>query len=253
MSQFVEAACINSFHSCNKAPPEVTISDTFSAFVTSMAGIKGRRKWQEPIEHPHIDSTQVNSVDTNVDLQITNAPTLQPATDGVGSAEVSMLLGIPQQTSSVSNTHDVTMDLGSAPYHLQGSQASGLRQMPVDPMSLDSSIDPLNLAFLDVDINHSQSMADGIIQAGTSASTPPPGRKGRLTRQQLLIQEARDFLESTRGHIRSAPSSSASASLSQPSSSSINWQLESIRNASTQADATDHAIIPPRRTRNSFK
>ena len=96
-------------------------------------------------------------------------------------------------------------------------------------------------------------MADGIIQAGTSTSTPPPGRKGRLTRQQLLIQEARDFLESTRGHIRIAPSSSVSASLSQPSSSSINWQLESIRNASTQADAADHAIIPPRRTRNSFK
>ena len=136
---------------------------------------------------------------------------------------------------------------------MQGSQASGLQQMPVDPMSLDSSIDPLNLAFLDVAINHSQSMADGIIQAGTSTSTPPPGRKGRLTRQQLLIQEARDFLESTRGDIRIAPSSSVSASLSQPSSSSINWQLGSIRNASTQADAAGHVIIPPRRTRNSYK
>ena len=198
MSQLVEAACINSFHSCNKAPPEVTISDTFSAFVTSMAGIRGRRKWQEPIEHPHTDSTQVNSVDANVDLQVTNAPALQPATDGVGSAEVSTLLGIPQQTSSVSINHDVTLDLGSDPYRLQGSQASGLEQMPVDPMSgsPDPSIlndtDPLNLAFLDVAINHSQSMADGIIQESPSTSTLPPDRKGRLTRQQLLIQEARE-------------------------------------------------------------
>ena len=259
MSQLVEAACINSFHSCNRAPPEVTISDTFSAFVTSMAGIRGRRKWQEPIEHPHTDSTQVNSVDANVDLQVANDPALQPSTDGVGSAEVSSLLGIPQQTSSVSINHDVTLDLGSDPYRLLGSQASGLEQMPVDPMSgsPDPSIlnetDPLNLALLDVAINHSQSMADGIIQENPSISTLPPDRKGRLTRQQLLIQEARDFIESTRGDIRTAPSASVSASLSQPSSSSNNWQLGSMRNASTQVDAAGHVIIPPRRTRNSYK
>ena len=129
----------------------------------------------------------------------------------------------------------------------------------MDPTSgsPDSSIlndaDPLNLAFLDEAINHSQSMADGIIQASPSTSTLRPGRKGRLTRQQLLIQEARDFIESTSGDIHITPSDSSSTSLSQPSSSSNNWQFRSIRNANTQVDAAGHIIIPPRRTRNAYK
>ena len=96
-------------------------------------------------------------------------------------------------------------------------------------------------------------MANDSIQAGPSASTLPPSRRGRLTRQQLLIQEARDFLESTTGDIHTAPSTSASTFLSQPSSLSENWLLGSMRNASTQVAAASHPIIPPRRTRNNYK
>ena len=119
MSKFIEAACINSFHSCNRAPPEVAISDTFSVFTISMAGIKGRSKWLEPIEPPHTSNTQVNSVNASVVPQVTNAPGSQPATDAVGSAEVSMMLGNTQQTSQIGTNDDVILDLSSDPYHVQ--------------------------------------------------------------------------------------------------------------------------------------
>ena len=170
-----------------------------------------------------------------------------------------MLLGNPQQTSHMGTNDGVTLDLGSDPYHVQGSQASGLQQMPLDPMvgSLDSSIfndtDPLNLAFLSAATSHSPSMTNVSVQAGPSASTLPSSRKGRLTRQQLLIQEARDFLETAAGDIRITPSTSATSFLSQPSSLSENWLLGSMRNSNTQADAANHRIISPRKTRNSNK
>ena len=99
---FNSYVCIYEIWKCirkNKAPSEVTISDTFSAFTISMAGIKGRRKWLEPIEPPHTPNTQVNSVNTAVVPQVTNAPESQPATDAVGSADVSMMLGNTQHTS----------------------------------------------------------------------------------------------------------------------------------------------------------
>ena len=142
---------------------------------------------------------------------------------------------------------------------MQGSQASGLQQMPLDPIVglPDSSIfddtDPLNLAFLSAATSHSSSMANVSIQAGPSATTFPSSRMRRLTRQQVLIREARDFLETTAGDIRTASSTSASSFLSQPSPLSENWLLGSMRNASSQAAAVNHPIISPLRTRNTYK
>ena len=142
---------------------------------------------------------------------------------------------------------------------MQGSQASGLQQMPLDPMvgspdpSMFDDTDPLNLAFLSAATSHSSSMASVSIQAGPSASTFTSSRMRRLTRHQVLIQEARGFLETTEGDIRTASSSSSSSFLSQPSPLSENWLLGSMRNASSQSAAVNHPIISPRRTRNNYK
>ena len=258
MSKFVEAACINSFHSCNKAPPEVTISDTFSAFTICMAGIKGRRKWLEPIDPPHTPNTQVNLVNAAVVPQVTNAPESQPATDTLGSAEVSMLLGNPQQTSQIGTNDGVILDLGSDPCHVQGSQASSLQQMPLDPTvgspdpSMFDDTDPLNLAFLSAATSHSSSMAGASIQAGPNASAPTSSRVRRLTRQQVLVREAMGFLETTEGDVHTVSSKSTSF-LSQPSRPSENWLLRSMRNTGSQDVAANHPIISPRRTRNNYK
>ena len=126
MSKFIEAASINSFHSCNRAYAEVTVSETFSSFIISMAGIKGRSKWLEPIEPSHAPNTQADSSHTpntqadsvnasRVSL-VTDAPRSQTTTDTVGSAEVSLMLGNVQHTSQVGTNDDVTLDLGSYPY-----------------------------------------------------------------------------------------------------------------------------------------
>ena len=167
-----------------------------------------------------------------------------------------MLFGNTQQPSLIGTNDDVILDLGSDPYHVQGNQASGLMQMPLDPMvgSPDSSIlaafDP-NLAFLDATTDHPSSMTNVTMQAGPSATAITSSRSGRLTRHQILIREARGFLENTAGNIRTTPSSSSFSS--QPSPLSVNLSTESIRNASSQVVTANHPIISPRRTRNSHK
>ena len=114
-----------------------------------------------------------------------------------------------------------------------------------DP-SILADIDPLNLAFLDATTGHSSSMTSVTMQAGSSAVAITSSRSRRLTRHQVLIQEARGFLETTVGDIHN-PSSS------QPNPLSENLSLGSIRNASSQFVAANHRITSPRRTRNSFK
>ena len=121
MSKFIEAACINSFHSCNRAYAEVTVSDTFSAFTISMAGIKGRSKWLDPIEPSHPPNIQADPVNTSVVPLVTDALGPQPTTNDVGSAEVSLVLGNVQHNSQFGTNDDVTLDLGSNPYLVQGS------------------------------------------------------------------------------------------------------------------------------------
>ena len=107
MTKFIEAACINSFHSCNRAYAEVTVSDTFSAFTISMAGIKGRSKWLDPIEPSHPPNIQADSVNTSMVPLVTDALGPQFTTDAVGSAEVSLVLGNVQHTSQVGINDDV--------------------------------------------------------------------------------------------------------------------------------------------------
>ena len=123
-----------------------------------------------------------------------------------------MLLGNTQQPSQIGTNDDVILDLGSDPYHVQGSQASGLVQMPLDPMvglpdsSILADIDPLNLAFLDATTGHSSSMTNVNMQVGPSATAITSSRTRRLTRHQVLIQEARGFLETTAGDIHTTSS-----------------------------------------------
>ena len=73
MSKLVEIPYTNSFHSYNRAHAEVTISETFSSFIISMAGIKGRSKWLEPIESPHTPNIQANSANTSMVPLVTDA------------------------------------------------------------------------------------------------------------------------------------------------------------------------------------
>ena len=117
--------------------------------------------------------------------------------------------------------------------------------------SILADIDPLNLAFLDATTGHSSSMTSVNMQVGPSATAITSSRTRRLTRHQVLIQEARGFLETTAGNIRTTSSSSSFSS--QPSPLSVNLSPESIRNASSQIAAANHLIISPRRTRNSHK
>ena len=85
--------------------------------------------------------------------------------------------------------------------------------MPLGPMvwSPDASIladgDPLNLAFLDAATGHSSSMTSVNIQGGPSTYATTSSKSRRLTRHQVLIQEARDFLETTVGDIHASSSS----------------------------------------------
>ena len=46
LSRIVEAACINTFHCCNRAWPELSLSHTLSSFITHITGIKGVRGLQ---------------------------------------------------------------------------------------------------------------------------------------------------------------------------------------------------------------
>ena len=161
------------------------------------------------------------------------------------------MLGNVQHTSQVGTNHGVTLDLGSNPYPVQGSQASGLELMPLGPMveSPDSSIladsDPLNLAFLNATTGHSSLMTSDTMQGGSSTFATTSSKSRRLTRHQVLIREARDFLETMTGDIHTASSS-------QPNPLSGNLSIGSTRNTSSQVVTTNHRITSPRRTRNSY-
>ena len=241
MSKFIEAACINSFHSCNRAYAEVTVSDTFSAFTISMAGIKGRRKWLDPIEPSYPPNTQADPLNTSAVPLVPDALGPQATTDVVGSAEISLVLGNVQHNSQFGTSDDVTLDLDSNPYLVLGNQASGLDLMPFGPMdgSPDSPInndsDPLNLAFLDATIGHSPSMTNVTIQGGLSTLATTSSKARRRTRHQVLMQEARGFLETTSGDIHTPSSSS-----SQPNSLSTNLSTRPSRNASSQVVAANN-------------
>ena len=143
-----------------------------------------------------------------------------------------------------------SLDLDSNPYPVLGDQASGLDLMSFGPMdgSPDSTInnesDPLNLAFLDATIGHSPSMTNVNIQGGLSNLATTSSRARRLTRHQVLIREARSFLETTSGDIHTSSSSS-----SQPNSLSTNLSTRSSRNASSQVVAANHRTTSSRSTR----
>ena len=162
------------------------------------------------------------------------------------------MLGNVQHTSQVGTNDDITLDLGSNPYLMQGSQASGLELMPLGPMvgSPDSSIltdsDPLNLAFLDATTGHSPSMTSVTIQGGSSTFATTSSKSRRLTHHQVLIQEARDFLETTVGDIHTSSSS-------QPNPLSDNLLLGPIRNTTSQVVTANYQTTSLRRTRNSYK
>ena len=162
------------------------------------------------------------------------------------------MLGNVHHTSQLGMNDDVTLDIGYNPYIVQGSQASGLELMPFGPMvgSPDSSIhtdsDPLNLAFLDATTGHSPSMTNVTIQGGSSTFATTSSKARRLTRHQVLMQEARDFLETTVGDIHT-PSSS------QPNPLSANLSTRPIRNTSSQVVTANHRTTSPRRTRNSYR
>ena len=252
MSKFIEAACINSFHSCNRAYAEVSVSDTFSAFTISMAGISGRRKWLDPIEPSYPPNTQADPLNSSVVPLVPDTPGSQATADNVGSAEISLVLGNVQRNSQVGTSDDVTQDPYSNPYPVLGDQASGLDLMSFGPMdgSPDSTInnesDPLNLAFLGATIGHSPSMTNVNIQEGLGNLATTSSRARRLTRHQVLIREARSFLETASGDIFTSFSSS------QPNSSSTNLSTRSSRNArntSSQVVADNHRITSSSNTR----
>ena len=163
------------------------------------------------------------------------------------------MLGNVQHTSQVGTNDVVTLDLGSNPYLVQGSQASSLELMPLGPMvgSPDSSImadsDLLNLAFLNATTGHSTPMNSVTIQEcpSTFASTTT-SKPRRLTRNQVLIKEARDFLETTVGDIHTSSSS-------QPNPLFGNLSLEPSRNVNSQVITTNHGTTSTRRTRNSYR
>ena len=181
----------------------------------------------------------------------------QPPTDSpaVGSAEVSLMLGNAQHTSQVGTNDAVTLDLGSNPYLVLGSQASSLDQMPLGPMagsqdpSIMDDIDPddidhlHNLAFLNATIGHSTSMTNVTIQGCPSNFASTTGKPRRLTRHQVLIKEARDFLETTVGDTHTS-------STSQPDPLFGNPSLGPTRNTSSQVMTTNYGTTSPRRTRN---
>ena len=143
------------------------------------------------------------------------------------------------------------LDLGSNPYLVLGSQASGLELMPFGPMvgSPDSSIhtdsNPLNLAFLDATTGHSSPMTNVTIQGGPSTFATTSSKVRWLTRHQVLMQEARDFIETTSGDIHT-PSSS------QPNPLSTNLSTRPFRNASSQVVTANHQTTSSRRTRNNY-
>ena len=253
MSKFIEAACINSFHSCNRAYAEVSISDTFSVFTTHMAGISGRRKTLDPIEPSHPPNTQAYPLNYSIVSLVPNTPGSQATADNVGSAEISLLLGSVQRNSQVGTNDDVTQDPDSNPYPVLGDQASGLDLMSFGPMagSPDSTIsnesDPLNLAFLGATTSHSTSMTGVNIQEGLGNLATTSSKAGRLTRHQVLIREARSFLETPSGDALTSASSS-----SQPNYSLTNLSTRSSRNARntrSQVVASNHRITSSSSTR----
>ena len=67
-----------------------------------------------------------------------------------------------------------------------------------------------------------------------------------MTRHQVLMQEARDFLETTVGDIQDSSSS-------QPNPLSENLSLGPIRNTSSPVVTANHQTTSPRRTRNSYR
>ena len=123
--------------------------------------------------------------------------------------------------------------------------------MPFDPMvgSPDSSIhtdsDLLNLAFLDATTGPSPLITNVTIQGGPSTFATTSSKARRLTRHQVLMQEARDFLETTSGDIHT-PSSS------QPNPLSVNLSTRPFRNASSQVVTAKHRTTSSRRTRNNY-
>ena len=166
------------------------------------------------------------------------------------------MLGNAQHTSQVGTNDAVTLDLGSNPYLVLGSQASSLDQMPLGPMagsqdpSIMDDIDDIdhlhNLAFLNATIGHSTPMTNVTIQGCPSNFASTTSKPRRLTRHQVLIKEARDFLETTVGDTHT-PSTSSS---SQPNSLFGNPSLRPTRNTSSQVMTTNYGTTSPRRTRN---
>ena len=163
LCKMIEAACINTFHSCNRAWPDVSLSDTFSSFVTHITGIKGRSKRLTAIEPRTAPSTstantpQNTVVDTPLAISDASPPQSQINGPMIGSSVIHHALGSTHIPPT--GTNDSTLlDHSSLSYTMQGSQNNILDMMLTGPMDeshiSSSSPSTMNLAFLNETNGH---------------------------------------------------------------------------------------------------
>ena len=259
LSRIVEAACINTFHCCNRAWPDVSLSDTLSSFITHITGIKGRSKRLTAIE-PHTtpntsaaNTSQSTMVDTPLAILDVSSP--QPQMNGpmVGSSVILQTLGSTQHTPPTGTNDTTSLDHSSLSYTTQESQNNIL------DMTLTGSIDEflnssspsgdgsiINLAFLEAPNGHrTPASTDAAVQGSPRPTVPTTLTRAKVLPRgvRVLLDEAVGFLESTRGEI-------TLTTASQPLPSSRSLPRGPHRIPSSQI--TTHCVDPSIRvTRNA--
>ena len=259
LSKIVEAACINTFHSCNRAWPDVSLSYTLSSFITHITGIRGRSKRLAAIEYPTAPNATQNTTPPSPMVDTPGAmldvSSTQPRMDGpmIGSSTVLQALGSTQH-SPIDDNNTALVDQGSLFCTWQRNLSNILGTTPTGPMdetaissspSGDDSI--INLAFLQAaDDERTPTPTDDATQETSrpTASTTASTRGMALSREvRVLLGEAVSFIESTEGEI-------TTTTASQPVPSSRSLPRRPRRIPSSQI--TNHHVSPsPHVTRNT--
>ena len=259
LSRIVEAACINTFHSCNRAYPEVSLSHTLSSIIIHITGIRGRSKRIVAIEYPTAPNTTQNTTPpspmVNTPVAMLDVSSSQPRMDSpmIGSSTVLQALGSTQH-SPIDDNDTALVDQSSLFCTWQKNLSNILGTTPTGPMdetvissspSGDGSI--INLAFLQAaDDERTPTPTDDATQETPrpTASTTASARAMALPREvRVLLGEAVSFLESTKGEI-----TLTTATQPVPSSRSLPRRPQRI----PSSQITNHHVTPsPRVTRNT--
>ena len=134
--KLMEAACINTFLNCNRSAAEVTVSKTYSAFLTYLARLNEGNTMQNSNDQPHMHHTpQSRHEPGHHDLGTSSESTGNLPTSVLPRSDAALNVGIsstpggvlnvltPNQASNASSSVD-ELATGSSPFNRQGAEGS---------------------------------------------------------------------------------------------------------------------------------